>query len=78
MLYVTVTANAIGFVIVTTGSGESPWQTAVVPLIVAVGVGLTVMLYVTAEPTHPFARGVMETVAVPVVAVKDGMEVTPV
>lgn len=41
ILYVTVTGSASGLVKVTFGAG-TPWHTEVVPLIDAVGVGLTV------------------------------------
>ncbi len=42
ILYVTVTGKALGLVNVTKGAGDELWQTVVVPLIVATGVGFTV------------------------------------
>lgn len=56
MLYVTVTGNACGLVNVTCGDGAF-WQTDVVPLINAVGVGLTVTFVETGPvgPPQPFA-----------------------
>ena len=43
-----------------------------------VGFGFTIIVYVTPLPVHPFALGVMVTVAEPVMGVKVGMDVTPV
>ena len=52
----TVTGKGCGFVNVILGAA-APWHTDVVPLIDAVGVGLTVTSAVTgpAGPPHPFA-----------------------
>ena len=52
ILYVTVTGRAIGFVKVTFGIAAF-WQTVVVPLIDAVGVGRTVIV---AEPASAFVH----------------------
>jgi hypothetical protein len=59
ILYVIVICNVCGLVKVISGSGRDPWQTVVVPLMVAVGAGRTTTVAVIGLPGQPFAVGVM-------------------
>jgi hypothetical protein len=64
ILYVIVICNVCGLVKVISGSGRDPWQTVVVPLMVAVGAGRTTTVAVIGLPGQPFAVGVMVKVTV--------------